>query len=116
MNHKPTVEDIQLQETLNQWAGKLIHISKHENRDIDETSMTLSSAKFHERPPTIDNYVAPYVLQLHGKGKIETDHHQYEQIPNETYEIPLSNQHEMTINNEQIIIKTEDRSYTIKHH
>lgn len=112
----PTEKDIELQDTLNRWTGKLIHITKNQNRDQDETTMTLSGATFHERPRTIDGYVSPFVLQLHGKGRISTEHAQFEQIPYETYEIPLSNQHLATFGSDEIIIKTEDSSYTIKHH
>lgn len=115
MHNKPTKDDKQLQEKLNKLQGKLIHITKDQNRDIDQTTMTLSRADFHERKPTIDNYVAPFVLQLHGKGKVGTTHAQYEQIPFETYEIPLSEQHKTKIQENQISIITEDINYTIKY-
>lgn len=116
MSKNPSEADLQLQDTLNSWNGKLIHITKQQNRDIDETTMTLSGVNFHERQPTIDGYVSPFVLQLHGKGRMATDHAQYEKIPYETFEIPLTEQHQINLQKNQIQIQTTDRNYTIKYH
>ncbi|WP_017754216.1 hypothetical protein [Calidifontibacillus oryziterrae] len=116
MKQNPTKTDLELQDRLNKLSGKLIHITKNQNRDLDDTMMTLSGVNFHERPDTIDGYVAPFVLQLHGKGQISTSHAQHEQIPYETYEIPLAGQHEMTLLDNEIIIHTDDSNYSIKYH
>ncbi|HHY74395.1 MAG TPA: hypothetical protein GX497_14455 [Bacillus bacterium] len=116
MERKPTEDDLQLQDALNKLNGKLVHITKEVNRDIDETALTLSGANLHERPKTIDGYVSPYVLQLHGKGRIGTDNAQYREIPYETYEIPLTNKLHTHVQPNHISIKTEDGTYTIKHH
>lgn len=116
MRNNPSEDDFQLQDTLNKLNGKLIHITKEVNRDTDETSLTLSGATLHKRTSTIDGYVSPYVLQLHGKGKINTTHAQYEQIPYETYEIPLSNKLHTHIQPNHISIKTDDGTYTITYH
>ncbi len=116
MDIRPTEDDIELQDTLNNLNGKLIHITKEVNRDTDKTTMTLSRANLHERPPTIDGYVSPYVLQIHGKGRIGTSSAQYEQIPYETYEIPLTNKLHTHVQPNHISIKTEDGTYTISYH
>lgn len=115
LSRKPTEDDLELQETLNKLNGKVVHITKEVNRDIDETTMTLSGATLHERPPTIDGYVSPYVLQLHGKGRTATDHAQFQQVPNETYEIPLINKLHTHVQPNHISIKTNDGTYTIKY-
>lgn len=116
MRNNPTEDDFQLQDTLNKLNGKLIHITKEVNHDIDKTTMTLSGAALHERPATIDGYVSPYVLQLHGKGKINTTHAQYEELPYEIYEIPLSNKLHTHVQPNHISIKTNEGSYTITYH
>ncbi|NSL51965.1 hypothetical protein [Calidifontibacillus erzurumensis] len=116
MHRKPTEDDLELEKTLNQLNGKVIQIKKEMNRDVDVTTMTLSSAALHERPPTIDGYVSPYVLRLKGKGKISTSDGQYEQIPYDLYEIPLTDKLHTHVNPNHISIKTEEATFTITYH
>lgn len=102
-----------VQNFLTGWENNEITITKEQNRDIDITKMKLNSAAFHERHPTIDGYVAPFVLQLHGSGSVMTDNNNYEPLPYLTFDIPMDEEYQSHISNEQLHIQTEDSKYTI---
>lgn len=108
----PNEKDMYLSDRLNEWQKKSINIRKEQNRDIDEISMTLEVAGFHDRPESIDGYVSSLVLQLHGEGSI-TSEIKKEDIPYHTYEIPIDGHYDTIIDQRQIQIKTDDASYTI---
>lgn len=105
--------DIQkAKETINHWVGQDVLLIKEEDGDVDETIISLNDVTFVERKPTIDGYVLPRALQLHGSGYVVLEDRNAP-LPNDAYDIPLSEDLHIHTDEGALLIETSRASYTI---
>ena len=114
MNMKTTFNKEKVKNILNNWREEELLITKKQNRDTDHATIKLGTAAFHQRSPSIDGYVSPFVLQLHGKGNVQINESQKEPIPYLTYDIPLDGSYKVDYGNGQLTIKTDEQTFTIE--
>jgi hypothetical protein len=107
------LQDMNLINRLSEWKNKNISIRKEQNRDVDMTTMTLEDAKFHQRQGTIDDYVSPLTIQLHGTGSVKTDNGDHQPLPYFTFEIPVDDNYKLEMGQDSVRIETVDEKYTI---
>ncbi|QHT48463.1 hypothetical protein M662_18890 [Bacillus sp. SB49] len=98
---------------LQTWIGTDICITKHELRDQDAVSMQLHDVSYSVNPMSIDGYMGPYTLYLHGKGYVSTDMQGTEPLPTPYYEIPLEETTHYEWNDDRFFLKTARGDYTI---
>lgn len=98
---------------IDQWAGRDILLTKEEDGDIDQTVMTLENASIVERKESIDDYVSPTALQLHGEGYVIFDGERQAPLPNNAYDIPLTDNVHMHAGENTLFIETERAKYSV---
>lgn len=102
-----------LETELSKWKQNEISVHKQQNRDTDLTMLQLGDVTLHKRPKTIDGYVSPFVLQLHGSGRNITSETTSAPLPYETYEITLEENFKANFQENKITIESDDVHYTI---
>jgi hypothetical protein len=99
---------------LEAYQDKTIQICKNEDGDLDEVDIKLQKVtigKLKVEDP--DDYVALNTLLLHGKGTIRSGGNDGS-LPQNVYEIPLTDQWIVREQGNQLEIKTERAIYTIE--
>jgi hypothetical protein len=106
------------QEHVSNWIeaykNKAILISKKEDGDLDQVDLQLdkvSLGKLREKDP--DEYVSMSTLLLHGQGNIHSGGHSGA-LPQDVYEIPLTDGWLVKEMEDRLEIKTERAIYTIE--
>jgi hypothetical protein len=98
---------------LTPWEGKEIQIVKEEEGDQDIVHLHLEQVDVGENKKNDpDGYVSPKALLLHGTGVVNEKDHQ-EHLPQDVFEIPITDQINVTRANQYILIQSERASYTI---
>lgn len=101
-----------VQQTLSKWGGQRIIITKEENGDVDQTMLDLEQVELEETSP-LDDYRADHSIQLIGKGQTVFEDHQ-EPLPYQTFDIPVENITNISVDQGRIIIRSDRGIYTIK--
>jgi hypothetical protein len=106
------------QEHVSNWIeshrNKSILISKKEDGDLDQVDLQLdkvSLGQLKEKDP--DEYLSMNTLLLHGAGSIQSGVHSGV-LPQDVYEIPITNQWVVKELGDTLEIRTERAIYTIK--
>ncbi|MCT1903024.1 hypothetical protein [Oceanobacillus sojae] len=100
---------------IQQWSGRTIKITKHENNDIDQTVIHLESVSYDQNTRRIDDYVPRHSLFLNGDGQIETlSAMNNEPLPSSNYEIPLEDNSLYEFNGKKFFITTDRGVYKIE--
>jgi hypothetical protein len=110
--HFLTMEEVN--EILREWSGKKVKIVKHELDDIDETLINLSKISYAKNDQRIDDYQSEYSLNLNGTGLIETTANNYEDLPNNSFEVPLEEDGLYEFDGDRIILSTTRGVYTLE--
>ena len=95
---------------LDKWVNHQIMITKEED-GVDRTLMSVHDVKIVERPESIDGYVAPLVVQLHGEGYVIEGNRKVP-LPGDRYDIALSDKSDVEMADKFCTIQTERASYT----
>lgn len=104
-----------IQETrdmINQWAGQDVLLIKEEDGDVDKTVISLKDVTFSQRGATIDDYVSPDTLQLHGEGYVLLED-QNVPLPNDSFDIALSDDMAIRSENGTLEIRTDRAAFTV---
>lgn len=107
-----SIEDFN--ETLKEWIGKTIEISKHELEDDDNTILALTSITYSKDTRRLDEYEPMHTLQLNGSGEIKTDEKSPQSLPSSLYEIPIEDSTIYKFEDSKFTLITDRGTYTIK--
>ena len=106
-------ESSQLKQTLENWKGRTISITKTEDGDTDHVTLNLQDISVQDRyDNTIDDYFAPEALKLIGAGSIQNQSGEALPLPYESYDIALETPVQSS-GSDTLHIETGRASYTI---
>lgn len=103
----------EVKDALDQWIGHNIVLTKQEDGDIDTTMIALEKSSFVKRGKTIDGYVSPVALQLRGKGTVPSSQEGTAPLPDDRYDIPLTDDFRIHRDDDTLCIETERAKYTV---
>lgn len=103
----------EVKDMIRPWMDQHVLLTKHEDGDIDKTVLKLKAITIVEREPSIDDYVSPQALQLHGNGFVLFKDRRTP-LPYERYDIPLTDQLHVHRREGALHIVTERAQYTIE--
>lgn len=106
-----TIEEFN--EQLQQWNGQKIRIVKEEMDDLDETLLDLDDVSY-VKGSGIDDYIPKYALLLKGNGVVGTTMNNYEELPSESFEIPLEEDTIYEFDGKRFFITTSRGVYMIQ--
>jgi hypothetical protein len=112
MSNQWGIQVAEVLQSLEGWQGSKLLVQKVENGDLDETTVQLSNADFSQNKPTMDGYIAPYVISLQGDGEVVTDSMTAD-LPLSSYEIAMSEVYDVNVQNNIIYLRTDRGDYTI---
>ncbi|UJF32713.1 hypothetical protein [Paenibacillus hexagrammi] len=95
---------------------KQLTIEKTEQRDVDHIEMQIDDIGLLDYAETADEYLYPMAIILKGAGSIATQDGRTEQLPEESYEIPLSKDFQCEQTENGVAIRTDRAQYTISVH
>jgi hypothetical protein len=106
------IQVAELLQNLDGWNGSNLLVQKVENGDLDETAIQLQNTEFLQNKPTMDGYISPVVIRLRGDGEVYTNHVTSD-LPMSSYEIAMSEVHDVQMRDNTIYLKTDRGDYTI---
>lgn len=98
---------------LQRWSGQRIRIVKEELDDLDETLLELEDVSY-AKGSSNDDYIPRYALQLKGSGVVGTTMNNYEELPSESFEIPLEEDTIYEFDGKRFFISTSRGDYMIQ--
>lgn len=112
MNTNQSFQVHQLKALVDQWRGSRVTIIKEEDGDLDQASIAVQRTSLKEREPTLDGYVSPLSLRLHGEGSVSAPNASAP-LPYHIYDIPVEQVDECSFDGQQIRLQTDRGTYTI---
>ncbi|MBP1930585.1 hypothetical protein [Ammoniphilus resinae] len=101
----------EIQKWMESMTGQTVLIKKEEDGDLDQVHLRLDKLTVgRQQSDDPDGYVLPQALLFHGQGTINNG----ESLPQNVYEIPLSNSWLSEEQGNLLHIKTERAVYTIQ--
>ncbi|WP_173918188.1 hypothetical protein [Halobacillus sp. Marseille-Q1614] len=104
----------QFNENLQQWSGKTIKVTKHEQGDEDTVYIDLNDVSYSRDTRRADEYEPMHELKLNGEGRTETDRGDYQPLPSPVYEIPLEDSTQYQYEDHRFSLITDRGSYMIE--
>ncbi len=106
-----TIEEFNDQ--LQQWSGHKVRIVKEEMDDLDETLLALDDVSY-AKGSSVDDYIPKYALLLKGNGVVGTTMNNYEELPFESFEIPLDEDTKYEYDGKRFFINNSRGVYMIE--
>ncbi|TCP28970.1 hypothetical protein EV207_1133 [Scopulibacillus darangshiensis] len=101
-----------IKQSLSKWGEERILVIKEENGDTDQTMLNLERVDIGAEFDPIDDYGSDQSLQLVGRGQTLFENHQAA-LPYQSYDIPIENIYDVSVNQKRITIQTDRGMYTI---
>ncbi|WP_199623597.1 hypothetical protein [Paenibacillus alkalitolerans] len=95
-------------------VNESVIIRKEEEGDVDQVMLELEKISYRAGQPEADDYVDDDRIILHGKGKIAADEEGGASgLPRNSYEIALEGDCSGTLQNNELLIRTERAVYRV---
>ncbi|MDD9265408.1 hypothetical protein ACFPES_00020 [Paenibacillus sp. GCM10023248] len=111
------METLTIQEVCGWFEANLdknILIKKEEQNDIDQVEIALQDVGLMSHSDSIDDYLSPQAILLHGSGFIFQLDDDKQPLPGDSFEIPLNGNFHGYQDENGMEINTEAASYSIK--